>query len=354
MHRPVVAGRLALALGACVALLAVPAGSFVAPAPPRAWRAGGARADSCLAPIRADAGSSLLCARGLARASSAMMAKNKLKNAMAGAQSALDLLEQQANEVAAAAGIAPPEPPPPPALKGKKLKASKSAALECAAPALNEASPMDELLKAKALLDAGAAGAARMATAQAAQVAADAEATMNMAAVATAASKAAEAKAAMAKGAAAAQAPLVEVDVLPPAADFTEARARRQPRIAQWADAPDGTINNKARELPVLVSLPAVPCPLLAVFLFLPGPTVTCWHVTLRFQDRLLLDKASWEVKTGERVGLVGPNGCGKSTQLRLLTEELLPDGGGIVKSSAKLEVAMLRQEFLEQSKSVI
>ena len=38
----------------------------------------------------------------------------------------------------------------------------------------------------------------------------------------------------------------------------------------------------------------------------------------------------SFDVKKGESVGLIGKNGCGKSTTLKLLTKILRPNGGTI------------------------
>ena len=51
--------------------------------------------------------------------------------------------------------------------------------------------------------------------------------------------------------------------------------------------------------------------------------------LTYRIGPRLLLDGASATVNPGHRVGLVGRNGCGKTTLLRLITGELDADGGG-------------------------
>ena len=46
---------------------------------------------------------------------------------------------------------------------------------------------------------------------------------------------------------------------------------------------------------------------------------------------------------------MVGKNGAGKTTQLRILSGELEPTTGDVVKSSAKLRTAILRQEFVDE-----
>lgn len=49
-----------------------------------------------------------------------------------------------------------------------------------------------------------------------------------------------------------------------------------------------------------------------------------------RYEDRVVLDDVSFSVKRGEAIGLIGGNGCGKSTTLKLLTKILYPDEGTI------------------------
>lgn len=49
-----------------------------------------------------------------------------------------------------------------------------------------------------------------------------------------------------------------------------------------------------------------------------------------RYEERKVLDGISFEVKKGEAVGLIGQNGCGKSTTLKLLTRIMYPDSGSI------------------------
>ncbi|MDE6777428.1 MAG: ABC transporter ATP-binding protein [Oscillospiraceae bacterium] len=48
------------------------------------------------------------------------------------------------------------------------------------------------------------------------------------------------------------------------------------------------------------------------------------------YEDRLVLKGISFRVKKGEAIGLIGHNGCGKSTTLKLLTKILYPDSGTI------------------------
>jgi ATPase subunit of ABC transporter with duplicated ATPase domains len=54
-------------------------------------------------------------------------------------------------------------------------------------------------------------------------------------------------------------------------------------------------------------------------------------------------------VSTGDRVGLVGPNGSGKTTQLKVLAGEIEPSFGDVVKSSRSMRIAYLKQEFTDE-----
>lgn len=49
-----------------------------------------------------------------------------------------------------------------------------------------------------------------------------------------------------------------------------------------------------------------------------------------RYEERQVLNDISFDVKKGEAVGLIGHNGCGKSTTLKLLTKIMYPDSGTI------------------------
>ena len=49
-----------------------------------------------------------------------------------------------------------------------------------------------------------------------------------------------------------------------------------------------------------------------------------------KYERREVLRGISFDVKKGEVVGLIGHNGCGKSTTLKLLTRIIYPDSGSV------------------------
>ncbi len=66
--------------------------------------------------------------------------------------------------------------------------------------------------------------------------------------------------------------------------------------------------------------------------------------VAKRFGDRDVLRDFSTRIVRGDRVGLIGPNGSGKTTALRLLVGELQPEEGEI-RQGARLQVAYFDQQ---------
>ncbi len=57
---------------------------------------------------------------------------------------------------------------------------------------------------------------------------------------------------------------------------------------------------------------------------------LTVENVTHGFGERMILDDVSFRLLKGEHVGLIGANGEGKSTFLRIITGDLMPDAGKV------------------------
>jgi ATP-binding cassette subfamily F protein 3 len=68
-------------------------------------------------------------------------------------------------------------------------------------------------------------------------------------------------------------------------------------------------------------------------------------HISKIYPTGEVLKDVNWEVKPGDRIGLVGVNGAGKSTQLKIITGEIEPTSGEIIRP-ASLHIGYLTQEF--------
>ena len=76
-----------------------------------------------------------------------------------------------------------------------------------------------------------------------------------------------------------------------------------------------------------------------------PWPVLRLEHVSKIYPTGEVLRNVTWEVKPGDRIGLVGVNGAGKSTQMRLIAGEEEPSSGQVVRQGEP-RIAYLQQEF--------
>jgi ABC transport system ATP-binding/permease protein len=92
-----------------------------------------------------------------------------------------------------------------------------------------------------------------------------------------------------------------------------------------------------------------------ALMASLPSNTMllSATELVLAFDYLRLLDGVTVAISAGEKVGLVGRNGCGKTSLLKILANQSKPDGGDLSRRKG-LRVGYLPQEFeLEESSTV-
>src|SRR5271155_2484373 len=83
-------------------------------------------------------------------------------------------------------------------------------------------------------------------------------------------------------------------------------------------------------------------------------PTIiSASEVTVRYNNHTVLDATTLGIQEGDRIGLVGRNGCGKTTFLKILAGLQAPDSGEVSRQR-DLVVSYLPQDFmLNATKSV-
>lgn len=59
-------------------------------------------------------------------------------------------------------------------------------------------------------------------------------------------------------------------------------------------------------------------------------PAIHAVHLTKRYGKHTVVDHLDLDIPWGKVVGLVGPNGCGKTTTMRMLAGRLKPSAGGV------------------------
>ena len=76
-------------------------------------------------------------------------------------------------------------------------------------------------------------------------------------------------------------------------------------------------------------------------------------NVIFEFGARIIVEDATWHIQPGERIGLIGYNGTGKSTLLKLLVGEYSPSAG-TVERSRTTTIGYLHQDLLKAKLRVV
>ena len=74
---------------------------------------------------------------------------------------------------------------------------------------------------------------------------------------------------------------------------------------------------------------------------------LTIEHLTKSYTERLLFNDTAFSINEGEKVGLIGINGTGKSTLLRIVAGLEEPDGGTVVKGRSCMSAICPRSRSL-------
>ncbi len=69
-------------------------------------------------------------------------------------------------------------------------------------------------------------------------------------------------------------------------------------------------------------------------------------NVTFEFGARIIVEDATWHIQPNERIGLIGYNGTGKSTLLKVFTGQYLPSKGSVEKGK-ETTIGFLHQDLL-------
>lgn len=82
------------------------------------------------------------------------------------------------------------------------------------------------------------------------------------------------------------------------------------------------------------------------------GQVLELENISKSFEDLTILDNFSYSFKKGERIGVIGKNGVGKSTFLKIITGEIDPDSGN-VNTGATIHYGHYRQQDTDFDESL-
>lgn len=121
-------------------------------------------------------------------------------------------------------------------------------------------------------------------------------------------------------------------------------QAKSKARISQYENLLKEPTPEKLNELSI--HIPAGPR--------LGDVVVEAQHVRKAYGDKLLFDDLNFSIPKGAIVGIVGPNGVGKTTLFRMITGQEKPDSGSFkVGETVKMAYVDQNRETLEGNKSV-
>lgn len=83
--------------------------------------------------------------------------------------------------------------------------------------------------------------------------------------------------------------------------------------------------------------------------------TIEISHIHKQYGDRAIIDDFSYILLKDERIGIIGPNGCGKTTLLQILNQRIKPDAGTIeIGETIRIGYFMQEAEGFDRKQRVI
>ena len=83
------------------------------------------------------------------------------------------------------------------------------------------------------------------------------------------------------------------------------------------------------------------------------GVLVTAHNISVRFSEHTVLDGATLNIHDNDKVGLIGNNGCGKSTLMKVIAGVITPDAGKVSRQRDIVVGYLSQDNQLDPSKSV-
>ena len=76
---------------------------------------------------------------------------------------------------------------------------------------------------------------------------------------------------------------------------------------------------------------------------------LSCQNLRLSYAQRDILINATFDIAKGDKIGLIGSNGCGKTTLFKALCGEMEPTEGRVIKASLT-EIGVVGQHACQGS----